>query len=68
MWNIKPLIASEQKFIKCKEDLKSLHSGREWSAFDGFVENMLLKCDSNLLRVRPPSKSRLLHEAETNKF
>jgi hypothetical protein len=51
IWNSKPLIDKEQCFIKHKEDLLTLHNGREWSGFDGLVESLLLKLDCALVRV-----------------
>ncbi|KAH7072411.1 hypothetical protein FB567DRAFT_202770 [Paraphoma chrysanthemicola] len=41
-WNKKPLsFEAEMDYIKRKEDLVSLRHGREWSGFDGFIENCL---------------------------
>ena len=62
-WNNKPLAdAKESDFIKKKEDVISLRHGREWSAFDGFVENALIRLNrcfkSDILRVSDPSFSR----------
>ncbi|KAF7502685.1 hypothetical protein GJ744_005273 [Endocarpon pusillum] len=48
--NLKPLVDKEQCFIKHKEDLLTLHNGREWSGFDGLIESMLLKLDCKLVR------------------
>jgi len=43
--NKTPLDGSEAAFIEKKEDIVTLRSGREWSAFDGFIENSLRKLD-----------------------
>jgi hypothetical protein len=51
IWNLKPVVEKEQAFIKYKEDIITLHSGREWSGFDGFIESLLLKLDCRLIRV-----------------
>ncbi|OCL06343.1 hypothetical protein AOQ84DRAFT_297184, partial [Glonium stellatum] len=51
IWNFKPPVGQEQAFIKHKEDTLTLHNGREWSWFDGFVESLLLKLDCKLVRV-----------------
>jgi hypothetical protein len=52
---------AEASFIKKKEDIISLRSGREWSGFDGWVENCLRRLDSRLIRV-----SELNSEASRN--
>jgi hypothetical protein len=49
--NNKPLVEKEQAFVKHREDVVTLHSGREWSGFDGAIESLLLKFDSKLIRV-----------------
>jgi hypothetical protein len=49
--NNKPLVEKEQAFVKHREDVITLHSGREWSGFDGAIESLLLKFDSKLIRV-----------------
>ena len=49
--NNKPLVDREQAFVKHREDVVTLHSGREWSGFDGAIESLLLKFDSKLVRV-----------------
>jgi len=49
--NQKPLVEKEQAFVKHREDVVTLHSGREWSGFDGLIESLLLKFDSKLIRV-----------------
>ena len=51
IWNLKPLVGREQAFINHKEDILTLHNGREWSWFDGLVEWLLLKLDCKLVRV-----------------
>ncbi|KAF2839380.1 hypothetical protein M501DRAFT_974670 [Patellaria atrata CBS 101060] len=50
----KPLIERDQEFVKRREDVLSLHSGREWSGFDGAIESLLLKLDCKLIRVSDP--------------
>jgi len=50
-WNLKPLQdEKESAFIKKKEDVITLRSGREWSGFDNFVENTLRRVDCALVR------------------
>jgi hypothetical protein len=44
-WNLKPLTSTQASFIKKKEDIITLRSGREWSEFDGFIESFLRKWD-----------------------
>jgi hypothetical protein len=53
VWNRKPLVEKEEEFIKRKEDIVSLRSGREWSSFDGLVESTLRRFDCEPLRVGP---------------
>ncbi|KIW01448.1 uncharacterized protein PV09_07206 [Verruconis gallopava] len=68
-WNEKPLSdEKEAGFIKKKEDIISLRSGREWSGFDGFVENTLRRLDGKLVRklfvtqeLRDKTKNRDIH-------
>jgi len=43
--NKTPLVDAEVAFITEKEDIITLRSGREWSAFDGFIENALRRLD-----------------------
>jgi len=43
--NKTPLVSSEIAFIEEREDIVTLRSGREWSAFDGFIENTLRRLD-----------------------
>jgi hypothetical protein len=50
-WNKKPVYEEEAMFIKRREDLLSLRHGREWSSFDGLVENCLRKMHCPLLQV-----------------
>jgi len=50
-WNTSSLVDPESKFIKHREDIISLHSGREWSTFDEIVEKILLLPNSSWLRV-----------------
>jgi len=49
-WNLKPLVEKEAHFIKQKEDIVTLRSGREWSDFDGMVESTLRRFDCKLIR------------------
>lgn len=51
IWNLKPPVEREQRFIKYKEDLITLHNEREWSGFDALIESLLLKLDCGLVRV-----------------
>ena len=51
MWIKQPLVKKEQAFIRHKEDVLTLHSGREWCGFDGYVESLLLKLDCRFVRV-----------------
>jgi hypothetical protein len=50
-WNNAPLVGKEQEFIKMKEDILSLHSGREWSTFDAIVEKLLLRLQWPIIGV-----------------
>jgi hypothetical protein len=50
-WNNAPLVGKEQEFIKMKEDILSLHSGREWSTFDAIVEKLLLRLQWPIIAV-----------------
>ena len=50
-WNLKPLVAKEAAFIRAKEDIITLRSGREWSSFDGLVESMLRYLNCDVIRV-----------------
>ena len=49
--NTKPLMDAEMDSIRTKEDIISLHSGREWSGFDGSVETAIARVDRWLSRV-----------------
>jgi len=49
-WNLKPVVEKEAAFIKKKEDIVTLRSGREWSSFDGLVESTLRRFDCELIR------------------
>ena len=49
--NTNPLVDKEQAFILHKEDVLTLHSGREWGGFDRSVEWLLLKLDCRLIQV-----------------
>ena len=47
----KPLVADEEEYIHCKEDLVTLRRGRECAGFDGFMEMLLQKTNCRLIRV-----------------
>ena len=49
---------AEEAFIKHKEDVLTLHSGREWCGFDGLVESLLLMLNCKLVRVSMKLKNR----------
>lgn len=51
LYNQKPLGDSEMESIRCKEDVVSLRSGREWAAFDGGVETMIGRMDRVLQKI-----------------
>lgn len=44
----KPLVPSENNFIRRKEDIVTLRAGRESATFDCFVERMLIRLDRML--------------------
>lgn len=46
-----PLVQKEQEFLRHKEELLTLSTGREWCGFDGFVESILKKLDCKLIQV-----------------
>ena len=48
--NEKPLVPSESKFIRRKEDLVTLRGGREGAGFEGVVEQMLSRTDRFLTK------------------
>jgi len=48
--NEKPLVPSESKFIRRKEDLVTLRVGREGAGFEGVVEQMLSRTDRFLTK------------------
>lgn len=50
-WNTAPLVEKEREFIMHKEDIVSLHNGREWSTFDGIVEQLLMNLNSKVIKV-----------------
>jgi hypothetical protein len=50
-WNLKPLVGGEPDYIRKKEDIVTLRTGREWSGFDGFVESTLRRVDCKLVQV-----------------
>jgi len=49
-WNLKPLVEGDAEFIRKKEDIVTLKTGREWSGFDGFVESTLRRVDCKLVQ------------------
>ncbi|KAJ4986800.1 hypothetical protein SVAN01_07727 [Stagonosporopsis vannaccii] len=50
-WNVKPLwLEAEDEYIKRREDLVSLRHGREWSGFDGFIENCIRRLHGPLMQ------------------
>ena len=49
--NEKPLLDAEMDSIRCKEDIVSLHNGREWATFDGHVETMISQTDRLLQKI-----------------
>lgn len=50
-YNTDPLMDNETDAIRTKEDIISLHNGREWATFDGGVETMLGQLDRVLQKV-----------------
>ncbi|MCJ1393265.1 hypothetical protein MMC18_006137 [Xylographa bjoerkii] len=60
------LVKKEKAFIRHKEDVLTLNSGREWCGFDGFVEDLLLKFDCRLIRwifVAPELREKTVDKA-----
>jgi hypothetical protein len=49
--NTAPLMDAEMDSIRSKEDIVSLHNGREWATFDGGVEKMIGVIDGVLHKV-----------------
>ena len=49
-----PLVAKEQAFIKHKEDVLTLHVGREWCNFDVLIEWLLIKANCKFVQVSDP--------------
>ncbi|OAK99935.1 hypothetical protein IQ06DRAFT_377793 [Phaeosphaeriaceae sp. SRC1lsM3a] len=49
--NTKPLMDAEMDSIRSKEDIVSLHNGREWATFDGGVETMIGRVDRVLQKI-----------------
>lgn len=45
-----PLVAEEQTYIRRKEDIVSLRTGRECAGFDGYVELLLNKLNKSLIK------------------
>ena len=54
-----PIVPSEQKFIKCKEDLLTLRPGREHAWLDSSVEKALkwMRCDLIEVRIQCPKQT-----------
>lgn len=50
----KPLVDRERQFIRRKEDIITLRTGRECAAFDSFVERSLSRVDDALMRINCP--------------
>jgi len=46
----RPLVAEEAEYIQRKEDLVSIHTGRECGGFDGLVETCLSFIDRTLTK------------------
>jgi hypothetical protein len=61
--NTAPLMDAEMDSIRSKEDIVSLHNGREWATFDGGVETMIGAIDGVLQKIfrtkNPPLQVRL---------
>ncbi|KAI0588054.1 hypothetical protein Alg130_01678 [Pyrenophora tritici-repentis] len=49
--NEKPLMDAEMDSIRCKEDIVSLHNGREWATFDRHIETMIGQTDRLLQKI-----------------
>jgi hypothetical protein len=49
--NQKPLMDAEMDAIRSKEDIVSLHNGREWATFDGGVETIISQTDRLLQKI-----------------
>lgn len=49
--NTKPLMDAEMDSIRSKEDVVSLHNGREWASFDGGVETIIGQIDRFLKKI-----------------
>jgi hypothetical protein len=50
-YNSQPLMDDPMESIRSKEDIVSLHNGREWASFDGGVETMISGVDNLLKKV-----------------
>jgi hypothetical protein len=54
----KPLLDDELESIRAKEDMVTIHNGREWATFDGGVETVISQTDKFLQKVfrtkKPP--------------
>jgi hypothetical protein len=61
--NTAPLMDAEMDAIRSKEDIISLHNGREWATFDGGVETLIGQVDHMLQKIfgttNPPLQVRL---------
>ncbi|KAF2129888.1 hypothetical protein P153DRAFT_315264 [Dothidotthia symphoricarpi CBS 119687] len=74
--NAKPLMDAEMDSIRSKEDIVSLHNGREWATFDGGVETLIGQTDRLLqktFRTAQPPLQRFfrtpeLQEKTANEF
>lgn len=49
--DLQPIVREESNFIRCKEDLITLRSGREYAGFDTFVEACLSRLDKRLKKA-----------------
>lgn len=65
-----PVVECEGEFAMRREDLVSLRQGREWSAFDGWIESSLRKLPQGLARVslQEPGYSGMLTYNEAEAF
>ena len=68
-FNNKPLLeaAGEAEFITWKEDMVSLHQGREWAAFDGLLITLLRGFNVSFIQVRMIS-SYLISKVKTHRL
>lgn len=49
--NYEPIVEEEARFVRCREDLVTLRSGREAAGFEGLVERVLTKLDRCLSKL-----------------